>query len=161
MIGERWASSKICLSFTKSYGFDSILSPKQCGSYKELSAQHSLMGMLKRFRESSERGDRLWDFVSSLCKAFDCIDQNLIIIKLSLYGVIAKSINPIFFYSRNRTQGARKNVKISTMTQKIQWIYLDCSISTWLTCSINMRMIILMASWMTTFSIFVRKIPLS
>ena len=81
----------------KNYGFDSILSPKQCGSYKELSAQHSLMGMLKRFRESSERGDILGDFFSSLCKAFDCIDQNLIMIKLSLYGVIAKSINPIFF----------------------------------------------------------------
>ena len=91
------------LTYQQSYGhFDSILSPKQCGFRKGNSVQHCLMDMLEKFKESRDRGDEFEALFTDLSTAFDCIDHNLLITKLSCFRVTTKS-------RRNRTQSVRIN----------------------------------------------------
>ena len=70
--------------------FNSILSPKKCGFRKGYSAQHCLMVMLEKFRESRNKGKEFGAFFTGLSKAFDCIDHNLLITKLSWYRATPK-----------------------------------------------------------------------
>ena len=67
--------------------FNSILSPNQCGFRKGYSTQHCLMIMLKKFKESRNKREEFGPFFIDLSEAFDCIDHNLLITKLSRYGV--------------------------------------------------------------------------
>ena len=87
--------------------FNSILSPKQCGFRTGYSAQHCLMVMLEKFKESQDKGEEFRAFSTDLSKAFDCRDHNLLITKLSWYEVIPISLKLIFSYLSNQTQGAR------------------------------------------------------
>ena len=72
--------------------FNSILSPKQCGFRTGYSAQHCLMVMLEKFKESQDKGEEFRAFFTDLSKAFDCRDHNLLITKLSWYGVTPISL---------------------------------------------------------------------
>ena len=67
------------------------------------------MVMLEKFRESRDRRDEFGALFTDLSKAFDCIDHNLLITKLSLYGVTTKSLNLFFSYLINRMQSVRIN----------------------------------------------------
>ena len=89
--------------------FDSILSPKQCGFRKGYSAQHCLMVMLEKSKESRDKGKEFWAFFTDLSKAFDFIDHSLLITKLSWYRITPKSFKLIFSYLSNRTEGVRIN----------------------------------------------------
>ena len=70
--------------------FISILSIKQCGFRKGYSAQHCLMVMLEKFKELRDKGGEFGAFFTDLSKAFDCIDSNLLITKLTWYRVTPK-----------------------------------------------------------------------
>ena len=59
--------------------FNLIFSPKQCGFQKGYSAQHCLMVMLEKFKESRDKGEIFGAFFTDLSKVFDCIDRNLLI----------------------------------------------------------------------------------
>ena len=67
--------------------------------------QHCLIVMLEKFKKLNDKGEKFGSFFTDLPKAFDCIDHNLLISKLSWYGVTPKSLKLIFSYSSNRTQG--------------------------------------------------------
>ena len=69
--------------------------------------------MLKKLKESSDRGDEFRASFTDLSKAIDCIPHNLLIAKLSWYEVTTKSLNLIFFYLRNRTESVRLNKRYS------------------------------------------------
>ena len=97
--------------------FNSILSPKQCGFRKVYSAQHCLMVVLEKLKESRDKGEEFGAFFTDLSKAFDCIDHNLLITKLSWYGVTPKSLKLIFSYLSNRTQGVRINNSYRTKSE--------------------------------------------
>ena len=77
--------------------FNSIPSPKQCRFRKGYSTQHCIMVMLEKFIESRDKGEEFGNFFTDLSKAFDCIDHNLLITKLSWYGVKPISLKLIFF----------------------------------------------------------------
>ena len=87
--------------------FNSILSSKQCGFPKGYSAQHCLMVMLEKLKESRDKREEFG--ATDLSKELDCIDHNLLITKLSFYGVIPISLQLIFSYLSKRTQGVRIN----------------------------------------------------
>ena len=55
------------------------------------------MVMLEKFKESRDKGEEFEAFFTDLSKAFDCIDHNLLITKLSWYGVTPISLKLIFF----------------------------------------------------------------
>ena len=97
--------------------FNSILSPKQCGFRKGYSAQHCLMVMLEKFKESRDKGEEFGAFFTDLSKAFDCIDHNLLITKLSWYRVTPTSLKLIFSYLSNRTQCVRINNSYSRKSE--------------------------------------------
>ena len=102
--------------------FNSILSPKQCGFRKGYSAQHCLMVMLEKFKESRDKGEEFGGFFRDLSKAFNCIDHNLLVTKLSWYRITPTSLKLIFSYLINRPQGVRinnsysKKVKLTTVS---------------------------------------------
>ena len=106
--------------------FDLILSPKQCRFQKSYSAQHCLMVMPEKFIESRNKREEFSNFFSDLSKAFDCIDRNLLITKLSWYGVTPVSLKLIFSYLSNRTQCVRINnsysrkSKIKNVSQRVR-----------------------------------------
>ena len=56
-------------------------------------------------------------FFTDLSKAFDCIDHNLLITKLSWYGVTAISLKLIFSYLSNWTQCVRINNSFSRKSE--------------------------------------------
>ena len=99
--------------------FNSILSPKQCGFRKGYSAQHCLMFMFKKFKELREKGEEFGAFFTDtdLCKAFDCIDHNLVITKLSWYGVTPISLKQIFFLFKQPEQGVRISNSYSSKSE--------------------------------------------
>ena len=67
------------------------------------------MVMLEKFKELRDKGEEFGAFFADFSKAFDYIDHNLLIIKLSWYEVTPKSLKLIFSYLNNRTQGVRIN----------------------------------------------------
>ena len=69
--------------------------------------------MLKKLKESSDRGDEFRASFTGLSKAIDCIPHNLLIAKVSWYEVTTKSLNLFFFYSRNRAESVRLNKRYS------------------------------------------------
>ena len=71
---------------------------RQCGFRKGYSAQHCLMVMLEKFKESRDKGEEFGAFFTDLSKAFDYRDHNLLITKLSWYGVTPVSLKLIFSY---------------------------------------------------------------
>ena len=75
------------------------------------------MVMLEKFKESRDKGEEFGAFFTDLFKAFDCIDHNLLITKLSWYGVTPISLKLIFSYLSNRTQCVRINNSYSRKSE--------------------------------------------
>ena len=61
------------------------------------------MVMLEKFKELRYKGEEFGAFFIDPSKAFDCIDHNLLITRLSWYGVTPKSFKLIFSHLSNRT----------------------------------------------------------
>ena len=87
------------------------------GFEKVISAQHCLMVMLEKLKESKDKGEEFGAFFIGLSKAFNCIDHNLLITKLSWYGVTPRSLKLIFSYLSNRTQDVRINNSYSIKSE--------------------------------------------
>ena len=77
--------------------FNSILSPKQCGFRKGYSAQHCLLVMLEKFKESRDKGEEFAAFSTDISKPFDCTDHSQLITKLSWYGATPISLKLFSF----------------------------------------------------------------
>ena len=54
--------------------------------------------MLGKFKESRDKGEEFGAFFTDLFKAFDCIDHNLLMTKLSWYGVTPISLKACVRY---------------------------------------------------------------
>ena len=72
-----------------------IFSKYQCGFRKGFSAQHCLIAMIEKWRQSLDSGGQAAAVLTDLSKAFDCIDHELLIAKLNAYGFD----NPILLLS--------------------------------------------------------------
>ena len=117
--------------------FNSILSPKQCGFRKGYSAQHCLMVMLEKFKESRDKGEEFGAFFTDLSKAFDCIYHKLLITKVCWYGVTPISLKLIFSYLSNRTQGVKVNNSYSKKSE-IKYVVPQASVLGSLLCNIDL-----------------------
>ena len=85
------------LMYNKLYDyFDNMLFPRQCGFGKGYIAQHCLLVMTEKFKETIDKGNEFGALLTDLSKTFDCINHPLLIAKLYNYGVPPLSSN-IFF----------------------------------------------------------------
>ena len=70
--------------------------------------------MLEKFKEAIDRENQFGTLLTSLSRAFDCIDHKLLIARLSKYGVSSSALNVISSYLKHRTQGTKINDCFST-----------------------------------------------
>ena len=84
--------------------FDNLLSKYQCGFRKGFNAQHCLVSMIKKWKESVDSGGAFGTLMTDLSKAFDCLHHELLIAKLNAYGFDIKSMKLIQQYLSNRKQ---------------------------------------------------------
>ena len=74
------------------------LSPSLCGFRKGYSTQHCLLVMLENFKKALDSNCNAAALLTDLSKAFDCIDHELLIAKLSAYGFSHSALNYIYSY---------------------------------------------------------------
>ena len=98
---------EICLYNQMQTYFDNILSKYQCGFRKGFNAQHCLVSMIEKYKESMNNGGAFGALMTGLSKAFDCLHHELLIAKLDAYGFIIKSVKLIQIYLSNRKQMVR------------------------------------------------------
>ena len=84
--------------------FDNLLSKYQCGFRKGFNAQHCLVSMIEKWKESMDSGGAFGALMTDLSKAFDCLHHELLIAKLDAYGFDIKSVKLIQQYLSNRKQ---------------------------------------------------------
>ena len=95
---------EICLHKQISDFFDTILSKYQCSFRKGHGAQHCLIALLEKWRESIHRGLEFGILLTDLSKAFDCPPHDLFAAKLFAYGFDDKALHFIYDYLRHRKQ---------------------------------------------------------
>ena len=66
--------------------FEKILSKYQCGFRQGHSAQHCLIALLEKWKESVDQEHVFGALLTDLSKAFDCLPHNCLIAKLNAYG---------------------------------------------------------------------------
>ena len=76
-----------CIYKQLSAYFDAVLSKQQYGFRKGFNAQHGLLKLLEKWRQSVDQGLVFGVLLSDLSKAFDCFSHELLAAKLSAYGV--------------------------------------------------------------------------
>ena len=65
--------------------------------------------MLENFKKSADNVNEFGALLTNFSKAFDCIDQKLLIAKLFWYGVSPSALKLIHSYLTNRTQRIKIN----------------------------------------------------
>ena len=76
--------------------FETLFSKFQCGFRKGFSTQYCLLARTEKWRKNFDKGGETGAVLTDLSKAFDCIDHNLLIAKLDVYGFEKQSID--FFH---------------------------------------------------------------
>ena len=100
-------SSKVfekCLYRQISSYFNDIISKYQCGFRKGFSAQHCLLAMIEKWRNSMDQGKFFEALLADLSKASDCLPHDLLSAKLSAYGFDNNPTQFFFDYLTNRKQ---------------------------------------------------------
>ena len=93
--------------------FDPIFSKNQCGFRQGHSAQHSLLVMIEKWKESLDKGGLAGALMTDLSKAFDCLKYDLFIAKLHAYGLDEQAVRFIHSYLSDRKQRTKINNKYS------------------------------------------------
>ena len=100
--------------------FQPLFSKLQWGFRKGHSAQHCLLVLIEKCRKVLDRLGFAGLLLTDLSKAFDCIDHELIIVKLHAYGFNIKSLKLIHSYLYDRIQRVKINASLSPCNVKIR-----------------------------------------
>ena len=93
-----------CIYNQLSTFFETVLSKYQYGFRKGFSAQHCLLKLLEQWKESVDQGLVFGALLTDLSKAFDCLSHELLIAKLSAYGMKDSAVRFVSDYLTNRKQ---------------------------------------------------------
>ena len=97
--------------------FDKLFSKLQCGLQKSFNAQHCLITMIEKWRRSVDGGGQAGALLIHVSKAFDCIDHDLLIVKLYAYGFDNNSLYFINSYLKERKQRTKVNSSYSAFAE--------------------------------------------
>ena len=90
-----------------------IFSKYQRSFRKGFSAQHCLIAMIEKWRQSLDSGGQAAAVLTDLSKAFDCIDHQLLIAKLNAYVFDNSSLTFIYSYFSERKERTKINSSFS------------------------------------------------
>ena len=93
-----------CIYNQLSIFFEKVLSKYQCGFRKGFSAQYCLLKLLEQWKESADQGLVFGALLTDLSKVFDCLSHELLIAKLSAYGMEDSAVRFVSDYLTNRKQ---------------------------------------------------------
>ena len=93
---------------------DSVFSKFLCGFRKSFNAQHCLLKMVAKWSETLDKGAETGAVLTDLSKAFNSIDQNLLIAKLNAYGFEKRSLEFIHSYLTKRKQRTKDDSAFSS-----------------------------------------------
>ena len=96
---------------------DSYLSPYLCGYRKGYSAQNALIHLIEKWRKTLDSKGYAGAVLMDLSKAFDTINHELMIAKLSAYGLDKTSLKIILSYLSNRWQRTKIGTTFSSWSQ--------------------------------------------
>ena len=88
---------------------DPLLPKYQCGFRKGLSAQHCLLAMLEKWKNTVDKGKVFRALLTDLSKPFDCLPHELIIAKLNAYGFNLPALKLMHSYLSHRKQRTKVN----------------------------------------------------
>ena len=97
---ERLMYNRLCKHFSNS----KILYPKQFGFQKGHSTDHALLELVDQIYESFERNEYTIGVFIDLSKAFDTVDQNILLKKLEIYDISDTHLQWFRNYLSNRKQ---------------------------------------------------------
>ena len=81
----------------------------QCGFHQGVSAQHCLLDMIEKWKNSIDKGKTFGVLLTDLSKALDCLPHDLIIAKLNAYGFSLSASKLIHNYLSHRKQRTKIN----------------------------------------------------
>ena len=99
--------------------FNHILSKWQYGFRKGFSTQHCLLVMTKKWRKCLYKGGISGAILTDLSKAFDCILHDLLIAKLTAYGLDYQSLRIMESFLSNIQQRTKINNAFSHYSEII------------------------------------------
>ena len=85
-----------------------------CGFRKGYNTQHALLRLIDQINKSLDRKEKVGILMMDLSNAFDCISHDLLIAKLSAYGIETCSLRLIYSYLKDRKQRVKINSDYST-----------------------------------------------
>ena len=94
--------------------FGNIWSKYQCGFRKGYNAQHCLIALIEKWKQSVDNGGAFGALMIDLSKAFDCLPHELLIANLDALGSDKKSIKLVHNYLSNRKQRVKINGSYSS-----------------------------------------------
>ena len=89
--------------------FEDIFPKYQCGFIKGFSTQQCLLTLLEKWKNVVDKGKMFGGLLTDLSKAFDCLNHELLIAKLNVYGFTLLALKLIHNYLSNRKQRVRVN----------------------------------------------------
>ena len=78
-----------------------------CGFRKAHSTQHSILNLLRNWQNCIANKSKVGAILIDLSKAFDCLPHNLLLAKLSAYGIGENSVKLLHNYLSNRKHRVR------------------------------------------------------
>ena len=89
--------------------FDNFLLKQQCGFRKGYSTEKCLLTLLEKWKRAVDSGQIFGPLLTDLSKAFDCLDHELLIAKLNIYGFSLPALKLVHDYLSNRKQRTKVN----------------------------------------------------
>ena len=89
--------------------FDNFLSKQQCGFGKGYSTQQCLLALLEKWKRVVDSGQMFGALLTNLSKTFDCLDHELLIVKLNAYGFSLPALKLVHDYLSNGKQRTKVN----------------------------------------------------
>ena len=101
---------------------NNIFSPYLAAYRESYNTQHVLIRLLEEWREMLDNNLTVRGVLMDLSKAFDCIPHDLLIVKLSAYGLNGNALKYIYTYLKNRKQCVRIKNVCSDFKDIISWV---------------------------------------